>query len=435
MQDIVRNDANEIIRAKTSQLGVTIARQQYGAGTGKQWSKRFYFSKMVNGELARFPLSPVAKDAEKTADRIAAFLMDPTKTILDAKRQFNPRALARPGNFSTVGDLLEFHRENRKILGISESTANGYRHCTLVVLRHVDAWRKGREFESWAGRRVDDELRRPWLERSLCEINERLALDYQRLMLPLDLEDEEEELTQKITCDTNLRGVRSVFSREAMKLYTRSDSLVLPDISGFLSVGLFNAKKYFVLPDVSVIRRLFFAAPALKQDDVNAYRAFLVCVQAGMRKSEAANFRMDWLREEDSPAIIIHEDGKFKPKHGHGRKVLLDGWVASEMRELAGDRKYYLDGTDTERTDDVFARLNQWLRKCGVDSTKPTHELRKLWFSQKSKRDGLDAAAEQGGHSDPKITTSFYSSSLMPDTVIPFWEEPTVAALAKMKSA
>jgi integrase len=159
-------------------------------------------------------------------------------------------------------------------------------------------------------------------------------------------------------------------------------------------------------------------------------------VQCGLRKTEAANFRLNWLREEDSPAILVHEDGKFKPKHGHGRKVLIDDdWVAQEIRALAGDRGYFLDGTDTERTDEVFVRLNAWLRKCGVTSTKPTHELRKLWFSQKSKRYGIDAAAEQGGHSDPKITMSFYSSSLMPDNVLPFWQEPTLSALAKVMSA
>jgi integrase len=153
-------------------------------------------------------------------------------------------------------------------------------------------------------------------------------------------------------------------------------------------------------------------------------------VQAGLRKSEAANLRMEWLQEEDTPVVLIHTSGTFKPKHGHGRKVLLDPWVGQEMRTLASPGKYFLDGTDTERTEDVFSRLNAWLRTCGVDSSKPTHELRKLWFSQKSKRESVQAAAEQGGHRDVKITTSFYSSSLLADNVLPFWKEPTLSALA-----
>jgi integrase len=436
MKDPIRNEAGEIIRCKTNRMRVTIARQRYTRSDGgAAWAKRFYFSKMINGELERFPLSTVLADAERVADQIAAFLMDPTKTLAEARQKFNPRALARPGNFSTVGELFEFHQEHWKVLELNERSGASYQHGLLLVLRHVDAWRRGVEFESWAGARVTrDEKRAPWLEKPLTVLTARLATDYQRLMVPPDLEDEEEEITQKITCDTNLRGARSLFSREALKLYQSSNDIVVPDISDFMSVSLFNAKKYFVLPPIEVIRKIFLAAPELKATDLNAYRAFLVCVQCGLRKSEAANFRLAWLQEEDTPVIRIHEDGKFKPKHGHGRKVLLDPWVAAEVRELAtGDR--FLVGTDTERTENVFDRLNAWLRTCGVDSSKPTHELRKLWFSQKVKRESLIAASQQGGHRDPKITSSFYASNQMPDNVLPFWQEPTLAALAKMKSA
>jgi integrase len=409
-------------------MGLTVQRQQYEP---EKWSKRFYYSKMINGQLARFPLSVEAKKSESLAEQIAGFLMDPTKGLLDAKRKFNPRALARPSDFSTVGELLDFHRNHWKVLELKESTGKDYASCLLVIMRQVDAWRRGTSFQSWGGMRNGREERMaPWIAKSLTEINAKLATDYKRLMVPQDLEDEEEELTQKITADTNLRSARSLFSKDAMQYYKRSDGLVLPDLTEFMAVRLYGAKKYFVLQPVSVIRTIFTAAPVLKAKDLNAYRAFLLCVQAGLRKSEASSLRMDWLQEEDIPAIHIHTDGAFKPKHGHGRKVLLDTWVAGEMRSLASQETYFIDGKDTERTDEVFARLNLWLRTCGVDSSKPTHELRKLWFSQKSKRESLQAAAEQGGHRDPKITTSFYSSSLLPDNVLAFWKEPTLVALA-----
>lgn len=430
MKDEVKNEAGEVIRFRTKRMGVSVVRQQYGTSEAPKWSRRFYYAKMVNGILARFPLSDDARAAETTADQLAAFLLDPTHTLSDAKKKFNPRAMERPGDFSTVGDLFEYHRAHWKMMELTERTGKGYQGNLLVILRHVDAFRKGTEFESWAGRSMGmDKLMQPWLEKPLTLLTARLATDYQRLMVPADLEDEEEEITQKITCDTNLRGAHSLFSREAMRLYKQSDTIVIPDVSDFLAVSLYNAKKYFVLPPVAVIRNIFAAAPALKADDINAYRAFLLCVQVGMRKTEAANMRMAWLLDEDVPTVQIHADGKFKPKHGHGRKVLLDPWVGAELREIAaGD--YVLAGTPHERGDDVFDRLNAWLRKCGVSSAKPTHELRKLWFSQKVKRESLIAAAQQGGHRDVKITTSFYASSQMPDNVLPFWQEPTLAALA-----
>lgn len=432
MKDEIKNEAGELVQFRTRRLGVTVARQQYASGEAAKWSSRFYFTKMVNGVRMRFPLSPDPTEADRTADQLAAFLLDPTHTLTDAKRKFNPRALERPSEFSTIGDLFEYHTKHWKMLELGDATGKGYQKSLLSLLRHVDAYRTGVPFVSWSGCSVGlGERMKPWLDKHLTVLTAQLATDYQRLMVPSTLEDEEEQITQKITADTVLRCSRALFSKEAMQLYRGSDSIVVPDIAGFMAVSLFNAKKYFVLPDVNVIRTIFTAAPALKADDLNAYRAFLLCVQVGMRKTEAANMRMAWLLDEDSPTVKIHADGKFSPKHGHGRKVILDPWVGTELREIAapgGD--YFLHGTAHERGDDVFDRLNRWLRKRGVDSNKPTHELRKLWFSQKVKRESLLAASQQGGHRDPKITASFYASCQMPDNVLPFWQEPTLAALA-----
>lgn len=437
MNNVVKNPAGEVIRFTSRRMRVTVARPQYVASNGEPaWARRFYYAKMINGVLKRFPLSADPDDAGRTADQIAAFFEDPAHTLLDAERKFNPRALARGSDYSTVGELFDYHRDHWRVLELSNNTGANYQHNLLIVLRYVVAWRKKQPVEKWSGKsKGKAELLAPWLARSLTDIDEKLAMDYQRLMVPPELEDEEEIITRKITCDSNLRGARALFSKEAMAVYRASRTLVLPDVSGFLGVSLFHAKKYFVLPDPEVIRRIFTAAPTLKAEDVNAYRAFLLCVQAGLRKTEAANFRMEWLRQEDSPAVLIHEDGKFAPKHGHGRKVFLEQWAADEIRSLAGERKFFLDGTETERASDVFVRLNGWLRQRGIDSTKPTHELRKLWFSQKVKREGIESAAKQGGHRDPKITTSFYSDSTMPDNVLAFWTEPTLSVLGRLKTA
>lgn len=436
MTDKKFSESGELIAGKTSKLRVAIRRQAYTKEGATRYSRAFYFSKMQNGDLVRFVLPPQPSDAERMADQIAAFLMDPRNTLQDARRRFNPVAMNRPSEFSTVAELLDFHAENYRVLEISEATAKSYAACLLVVLRRVAAFRKGGAMTSWSGRRPTSEEIAPFREMSLTALTERLATDFQRAAVPDENDDEEEIVTAKITADMNLRGARALFSREAMKLYRQSDTLLLPDLTGFMSVSLFNAKKYFVLPDVSVIRRIFTAAPELKAKDLNAYRAFLACAQLGLRKNEAANLRLDWFQEWTTPVVLVHEDGKFKPKHGHGRTINLEKWVADEMREIAADSGgYYLAGNDTERRNEVFDRLNDWLRRQGVTATKPTHELRKLWFSQKVKRESLLAAAQQGGHRDVKITQSFYANAQMPDNVLPFWEEPTLAALAKVRSA
>lgn len=418
--------------------GAYVFRPQYTYKGQTSYASRFYFKKMVAGHLKLFPLSPDPKEAEIQADKIAGFFFDPNATIEEAWKKFNPLAQQRPGLHSTFRELFDIHSKSWGILDVSPKTGVGYQGAMLVVLRQAEAYRKNEDPDKlmWAGKRGEaaEKLKAPWLEMSLSVLTESLALNYQRAMVPPTIEDEEELITQKISCDSNLRCARALFSQEAMKLYRINETLVLPDIAGFMSVSLFHAKKYFELPSPDVVRKIFTAAPELKAQDLNAYRAFLLCVQCGLRKSEATNFRMDWMREEDAPTILIREDGKYAPKHGHGRKVFLDAWVGAEVKEIAaGDA--YLDGTKTEREVEVFERLNGFLRKQGIDASKPTHELRKLWFSAKTKRDGIYAAAKQGGHRDVKITQSFYADSSLPDNLIPFWTEPTLAALAKIKTA
>lgn len=435
MQDEVKNDAGELIRFRTRKLNITVARHQYsGAGGEPRWTLPFYFSKMVNGELVRFPLPAEPRDAERVANQIAAFLELPTHTLADARRMFNPRALARGSAFSTIGELFEFHTEHFNVLELRGRTGPGYQGSLLYIVRAVSAWRHHREIESWNGihgKRMA-ELLAPWLEKPINIVTAKMAMDFQRLMVPGDIEDEEEEITAKISCDSFLRGAKAMFSKEAMKLYAASDTLTIPDMTDFLAVSLFNARKYFELPATSVIKAVFRDAPALKRHDLNAYRAFLLCAQVGLRKTEAANLKMEWLNDDEAPTVHIHEDGAFRPKHGHGRRVIIPPWVRDEMEDLQSASPYFLDGRDSERTDAVFDRLNAWLRDRGITATKPTHELRKLWFSQKVKLEGLTAAAQQGGHRDPKVTTSFYADNQLPAGVIPFWQQPTVDALASM---
>ena len=84
MKDIRKDESGAIVRFQTKRMNVSVARPQYGSATGEaRYSKRFYYAKMINGQLVRFPLSSDAKEAEIMADQIAGFLQDPTKTLDD----------------------------------------------------------------------------------------------------------------------------------------------------------------------------------------------------------------------------------------------------------------------------------------------------------------------------------------------------------------
>lgn len=434
--DEARNDAGEVVRARTNKMGVSINRQRSGtAAKGFSWSKAWYFPKMVNGTLERFPLGPDLAEAVKLADEIAAFLSVPSHSLADAKKKYNPRALARQSEFSTIGELFEYHTDRLRVLEIDARTGRRYQVCLLNILRQVEADRKGTALVKLTARGKDKDVEwNRWMAKPLTVLNAKLLEDYQRLMVASagddEKADEEAIITAKVTCDSNIRNARSIFSREAMLLYSGSD-LSLPDMKKFMGVTLFNAKKYFELLPGRVIRQLFADSLELKQTDLNAYRAFLAATQCGLRRFEVAALQMDWFEVEDAPVLKLREQGTFVPKLGHGRTVVIAPWAYEEMKSVAASPTDYLDGTPTERTVDTFERLIDWLQKRGVTATKPMHELRKLWFSHKVKTEGVIAAQQQGGHTDPKTTSDFYTDCLLPENLLPFWQTSTAEALKK----
>lgn len=238
--------------------------------------------------------------------------------------------------------------------------------------------------------------------------------------------DEEEILSAKITVDTSLRSVRALFSKAAIRYY-RQVGLNLPDLSEFMAETGFGAKKYFMILPPEVIVKVMRASLTLKAEDVDAYRAFLLCMHCGLRRGEAIAFNPSWMRDEDRPMIYVMVKGRFLPKHGTGRKVAIERWVFDAIKKLGPVEK-----------PEALDRLNDWARvlvpaEHGV--SKVVHELRKLFVSYKAKTEGLLAAQQQAGHKDSRTTATHYADNLMSDRLVPLWKEPTEAAILKFKAA
>ena len=418
-----------VIRFVTRKLGLTVFRQRFKARDGThQYSRPYYLSKMVNGEIARFPLGTDKAKAERLAEEIFSFLSIPTNTLAMAVAQYNPRHAVRTTKYATIGDCLQHFEAARAIIGrngqsVSESSFKGYRSFLLTLIRKAEAHRDGKPFESFFGRHGVDYS--TWLNRSTEILTAGLVTDFKLGSLPpKEEEDEEVILTAKITADTTLRNGRAIFSQQALRYY-KQVKLIIPDLDGFLSEPDFSAKKYFVLLPPEVVVRIMRDSLALRASDIEAYRAFLLCVHCGMRAGEAAAFRPSWMRIEDRSVIQIHTKGAFNPKHGHGRKAIVADWVYNTIEDLRQGEEFIKDR-------EAFERLNTWIKQRIPKEhavSKPTHELRKLWMSHKVKDEGLLAAAQQGGHDDPKVTKDHYADNGMPDWLCPLWELPTEEAL------
>lgn len=426
-----------ITRIRTKKLRITIHRTQYVDRHGRvQYSRGWYYRRMVLRKTGSFPLGVRQRSAEKLAEEIESFLSIPSNTLEMAQERYNPRAIKRAEHIATVGECLEAYRGALGIIGrkgnaVSAKSFDSYRSFLLIALRKVSAYRKGKPFESFMGQRNVDYS--PWLKSSTSYLTAKWVMDLKLACLPPPPEgeeepDEEEVLTAKITADTTLRSARAFFSERALQYYTEL-GLRVADLSGFLREPDFGAKRYFQILPPDVIVPIMLRSLELRMADQDAYRAFLLCMHCGLRKGEALAFRPSWIRQDDRPTLYVTIRGTFSPKHGHGRKVTLEPWVADVLSSM---------GPVASAT--ALDRLSGWIKElipADHRISKPLHELRKCWTSAKAKSGGLLAAQQQAGHRDPKTTTTSYADNQMADWLMPLWREKTdeVVKLPRFRAA
>lgn len=418
-------------RFKTRKFGVTVYQKQFTDRRGvKVFARSWSFSKMVNGKTAVFPLGFNKAKAEKLAEEIAAFLSIQTNTLDMAIATYNPRVAVRANHVPTFQEIIDAYEKALNIIGrrgarVGAGSFKGYKSSLFTMLRKVDAHRRGKPFESYTGRHhVDYE---PWFGKPIDILNTKFAMDFKLASLPADEDsDEDDLLTAKISADTTLRCSRALFSKQAMRYY-KEIGLNMPDIAGFMEEPDYGAKKYFVLLPPNVIVDVMRASMMLREADLDTYRAFVLCMHCGFRRAEAIAFKPHWLRQEDRPMIHVVAGGGFSPKGGHGRRVAIEQWVFDLIKEIG-----------PVQSAKSLDKLNDWMKALIPKEfavNKPNHELRKCWVSHKAKTEGILAAAQQAGHTDPKITATHYADNLLPIRLLDLWKEETGAAILKFNAA
>jgi integrase len=423
--DPVKLPDGTVVRFKTKKLGVTVFRQRFGEENNVRYSRPFYYSKMVAGKIARFPVGTDKARAERLAEEIHSFLSIPSNTIEMAVQTYNPRKQERATKIATFREVIDTYEGALSTIGrngqsVSKETFKAYKKFMITFIRKVKAYRAGKPFESMKGQKNIDYSE--WLDLSTNFLTSHAVMDFKNASVPSpdDEDDEEVILTAKISANTILRHARALFGAQAMRYYARQ-KLTLPDITGFMEEPDFNAKKYFELLPPDVIYSIMRASIELRIADLDAYRAFLLCMHCGLRRKEAIAFKPSWLRKEDRHLLYVTVNGTFSPKSGRGRKVAIEPWVASTLEELGPVE----DPAALDRLKDWSAGLIPDVNSVN----KAVHELRKCFISMKAKTEGLLAAQQQAGHKDANTTVEHYSDNMLSDRLIPLWKLPTAEAL------
>ncbi|HOC55058.1 MAG TPA: site-specific integrase [Verrucomicrobiota bacterium] len=156
----------------------------------------------------------------------------------------------------------------------------------------------------------------------------------------------------------------------------------------------------------------------LRSQASEAYKLFLLCLCAGLRRAEADVCLWSQLNSEDN-SIRIEANQYIEPKHGSGGTVYVD---PSLMKELLSFKKPEQNGFVVDsplkwkettyrryRCEPHWQTLIGWLESNGIDAKKKVHELRKLFGDAIVKRNGIFAGSAQLRHSTIQMTASHYT--------------------------
>lgn len=158
----------------------------------------------------------------------------------------------------------------------------------------------------------------------------------------------------------------------------------------------------------------------LKQQNVEAYKIFLLALVCGLRVSEIDYLL--WEAFDFNRRILTIEDTEYhqlKSEDSTGEIALSDDLksIFQKSHKLASDI-FVIESSGAVARSELhrsyrckghIETLKQWLRDNGVTALKPIHELRKEVGSILASEEGIFAASRYLRHSDIRITSAFYA--------------------------
>jgi integrase len=219
-----------------------------------------------------------------------------------------------------------------------------------------------------------------------------------------------------------LRHARSLFKKGLRHRYSEL-GVKLADVSEFMSRYTERAAKIGrTAPDAKLVNATFAAALKLRGADRQVYIAFLLGL-CSLRRGEIAKMQWSWIvsRGNDWAILIPGECAKA----GTARMVPIDSRVRLEVEAYRPQRCVGLDldeeqfvipsprigqggGSCRLRGQNVFKRLNKFMRQVGWKSNHTLHEMRALALSWVRDNHGLDTAQAVAGHSTNRTTQESY---------------------------
>jgi integrase len=288
---------------------------------------------------------------------------------------------------------------------------------------------------------------------------------FRRKYLKKALEKKRDETSAKITCNSQMRGAAALFSEEMIKAYKAVGVDVINPFTGY-QFGRIEIQPYTPLPrefldglwrDSAKLRDGDPDAPPppkrqrrkrrkpvhgrrlrpLKRTDVRwtvpdwrrphpeSYTLMLLELGVGLRREEADKAEWSWFfTDKDGRHYIeVKKTKYFTPKGKKRRIIPVENVLWDAIHATRSDDspfivpgnvpKVYTRQTEPKnvpyRCEPDHRTLVAWLRKRGINDSKPCHMLRKEFGSYVATSFGIFAAQRLLGHSSPAVTEALYA--------------------------
>jgi integrase len=264
----------------------------------------------------------------------------------------------------------------------------------------------------------------------LARLSSDLVISWQRRRVAAAGKSEVARASARRTCNSYVRCARSLFAPAILK---NVKNLEVPDPLPFAGVELLENGSMKYVSRINAHTLIAAAKSTLKPSDPEAYKAFLLALFAGMRKSEID--LAEWRMADFGTNVIRLEETEWLhlKTHDSAGEITIDAEVGAELQSFKplSNSKFIVSSTvvwkngtkqltrtrkprnDSPRSyyrcEPVFQRLNEWLRSQGIAANKPLHELRKEVGAVVATTHGIYAASRYLRHADITTTARHYA--------------------------
>ena len=313
----------------------------------------------------------------------------------------------------TVGDLISASKD---LLNVRDRTFASYAISLRTIAAQIfrlhpqKKFSRGKEAQKWRDR-VD---RIP-----LDRIKPADVMAWRNKRLREHDGDPKQKRSTIVTVNTAMRGAKSLYGRKVLPFL--KERMNLPDPMPFDGVPFEQMPSLRYQSKIDASKLLMAAPQELADSKPEQFKILLLALICGLRKGEidgllweAFDFERGILRIEHTHAHELKsEDSAGEIDLDEETAEIFKGFwsvrrspfvIESPNSRTARERK-----SRSYRCGWSFDELNKWLRKHGVQSKHPLHELRKEVGSIIANEKGIFEASRYLRHSDIRITSQFYT--------------------------